>query len=78
VRDTRPFRDWPFRRIDYIFVRFGEHGGGRSTLRPADVSSMSLWITYGRAIISDSSPTSPTREVNDQLSSRLSHARRSV
>jgi len=28
VRDTRPFRDWPFRRIDYIFVRFGEHGGG--------------------------------------------------
>jgi endonuclease/exonuclease/phosphatase family metal-dependent hydrolase len=27
VRGLRPFRDWPFRRIDYIFVRFGEHGG---------------------------------------------------
>ena len=21
-----PFRGWPFRRIDYIFVRYGEHG----------------------------------------------------
>lgn len=27
VKGTRPFRDWPFRRIDYIFVRYGEHGG---------------------------------------------------
>ena len=27
VKDMRPFRDWPFRRIDYIFVRFGAHGG---------------------------------------------------
>jgi endonuclease/exonuclease/phosphatase family metal-dependent hydrolase len=27
VRGQRPFRDWPFRRIDYIFVRCGEHGG---------------------------------------------------
>jgi endonuclease/exonuclease/phosphatase family metal-dependent hydrolase len=27
VKNMRPFRDWPFRRIDYIFVRFGEHGG---------------------------------------------------
>ncbi|HTK12004.1 MAG TPA: endonuclease/exonuclease/phosphatase family protein [Ktedonobacteraceae bacterium] len=27
VKDMRPFRDWPFRRIDYIFVRYGEHGG---------------------------------------------------
>jgi endonuclease/exonuclease/phosphatase family metal-dependent hydrolase len=27
VKGMRPFRDWPFRRIDYIFVRFGEHGG---------------------------------------------------
>lgn len=27
VKGTRPFRDWPFRRIDYIFVRFGPHGG---------------------------------------------------
>jgi endonuclease/exonuclease/phosphatase family metal-dependent hydrolase len=23
----RPFRDWPFRRVDYIFLRFGAHGG---------------------------------------------------
>ncbi len=27
VKGVRPFRDWPFRRIDYVFVRFGEHGG---------------------------------------------------
>lgn len=27
VKGTKPFRDWPFRRIDYIFVRFGAHGG---------------------------------------------------
>lgn len=27
VKGTRPFRDWPFRRIDYIFVRFGAHCG---------------------------------------------------
>lgn len=27
VKGMRPFRDWPFRRIDYVFVRFGTHGG---------------------------------------------------
>lgn len=27
VKKMRPFRDWPFRRIDYIFVRLGAHGG---------------------------------------------------
>lgn len=27
VKSMRPFRDWPFRRIDYIFLRFGAHGG---------------------------------------------------
>jgi endonuclease/exonuclease/phosphatase family metal-dependent hydrolase len=27
VKGMQPFRDWPFRRIDYIFVRFGLHGG---------------------------------------------------
>ena len=27
VKGMLPFRDWPFRRIDYIFVRFGAHGG---------------------------------------------------
>ncbi len=27
VKGMRPFRDWPFRRIDYIFVRYGAHGG---------------------------------------------------
>jgi endonuclease/exonuclease/phosphatase family metal-dependent hydrolase len=27
VKGMRPFRDWPFRRIDYVFVRFGAHGG---------------------------------------------------
>lgn len=27
VKNMRPFRDWPFRRIDYVFIRFGAHGG---------------------------------------------------
>lgn len=27
VRNMRPFRDWPFRRIDYLFLRLGPHGG---------------------------------------------------
>jgi endonuclease/exonuclease/phosphatase family metal-dependent hydrolase len=27
VRGMRPFRDWPFRRIDYVFLRLGAHGG---------------------------------------------------
>ena len=27
VKGMKPFRDWPFRRIDYVFVRFGAHGG---------------------------------------------------
>jgi len=26
IKGGQPFRDWPFRRIDYIFVRYGEHG----------------------------------------------------
>lgn len=27
VKNMRPFRDWPFRRIDYVLLRFGAHGG---------------------------------------------------
>ena len=27
IKGMRPFRDWPFRRIDYVFVRLGAHGG---------------------------------------------------
>lgn len=27
IKGMHPFRDWPFRRIDYIFVRLGAHGG---------------------------------------------------
>ena len=27
VKNMRPFKDWPFRRIDYIFLRLGAHGG---------------------------------------------------
>lgn len=26
IKGGQPFRDWPFRRIDYIFIRFGAHG----------------------------------------------------
>jgi hypothetical protein len=27
VKNMRSFRDWPFRRIDYVFIRFAAHGG---------------------------------------------------
>ena len=27
VKGTKPFRDWPFQRVDYVFVRLGAHGG---------------------------------------------------
>lgn len=37
VKDMRPFRDWPFRRIDYIFVRFGAHGQALDTLASARI-----------------------------------------
>jgi endonuclease/exonuclease/phosphatase family metal-dependent hydrolase len=36
VKGQQPFRDWPFRRIDYIFLRFGSHGG-----RALDVAACS-------------------------------------
>lgn len=55
VKGMKPFRDWPFRRIDYVFVRFGAHGG-----LALDVSSCARifdepTMAYGPAIISGSS-----------------------
>jgi len=38
----RPFREWPFRRIDHIFVRFGEHGGLAMDIAVCPPFSMSL------------------------------------
>jgi endonuclease/exonuclease/phosphatase family metal-dependent hydrolase len=36
VRGMRPFRDWPFRRIDYIFLRFGAHGGSALDIKACE------------------------------------------
>ncbi len=36
VKGMKPFRDWPFRRIDYIFVRFGAHGGNALDILKCD------------------------------------------
>jgi endonuclease/exonuclease/phosphatase family metal-dependent hydrolase len=36
VKGMKPFRDWPFRRIDYIFVRFGAHGGNAFDILTCD------------------------------------------
>ena len=36
VKGMKPFRDWPFRRIDYIFVRFGAHGGNALDILTCD------------------------------------------
>jgi endonuclease/exonuclease/phosphatase family metal-dependent hydrolase len=57
VRDTRPFRDWPFRRIDYIFVRFGEHGGGAFDIKACgrffDEPVDNVWASDHFGLIAD-------------------------
>ncbi len=57
VKDMRPFRDWPFRRIDHIFVRFGEHGGRaldiRACARIFDESIDGVWASDHFGLIAD-------------------------
>ena len=38
AQGMRPFRDWPFRRVDYIFLRFGAHGGNALDIAGCDLA----------------------------------------
>jgi endonuclease/exonuclease/phosphatase family metal-dependent hydrolase len=57
VRGQRPFRDWPFRRIDYIFVRYAEHGGRALDIaacaRIFDESVDGVWASDHFGLIAD-------------------------
>jgi endonuclease/exonuclease/phosphatase family metal-dependent hydrolase len=57
VKGMRPFRDWPFRRIDYIFVRFGAHGGGALDViaceRIFDEPVNSVWASDHFGLVAD-------------------------
>jgi endonuclease/exonuclease/phosphatase family metal-dependent hydrolase len=57
VRGMKPFRDWPFRRIDYIFVRFGAHGGNALDImkceRIFDEPVNGIWASDHFGLIAD-------------------------
>jgi endonuclease/exonuclease/phosphatase family metal-dependent hydrolase len=57
VKSMRPFRDWPFRRIDYIFVRFGAHGGNALDIVTCDrifnKSIKGVWASDHFGLIAD-------------------------
>lgn len=57
VRGMKPFRDWPFRRIDYIFVRFGAHGGNALDIvkceRILDKAVNGIWASDHFGLIAD-------------------------
>jgi endonuclease/exonuclease/phosphatase family metal-dependent hydrolase len=57
VKDMRPFRDWPFRRIDYIFVRFGAHGGQAldilASARVFDKAIDGVWASDHFGLVAD-------------------------
>ncbi len=57
IKGTHPFRDWPFRRIDYIFVRFGEHGGNALDIiaceRIFDEPVDSVWASDHFGLVAD-------------------------
>ena len=50
-------RDWPFRRIDYIFVRCGEHDGPTLDItscdRVFDEPSDGVWATDHFGLVAD-------------------------
>jgi endonuclease/exonuclease/phosphatase family metal-dependent hydrolase len=56
-RDQLMFWDWPFRRIDYIFVRFGSHCGGaleiRSCRRIFDTTVDGIWASDHFGVMAD-------------------------
>lgn len=57
IKGMRPFRDWPFRRIDYIFVRFGAHGGNSLDIlrceRVFDESICGVWASDHFGLFAD-------------------------
>ncbi|MGA8593109.1 MAG: hypothetical protein WB676_00040 [Bryobacteraceae bacterium] len=57
VKGMRPFRDWPFRRIDYVFVRFGAHGGNALDIlaceRIFDESVDGVWASDHFGLVAD-------------------------
>ncbi len=65
VKGMRPFRDWPFRRIDYIFVRFGAHGGLAldvvSCARIFDEPVDGVWASDHFGLVADLSAPRRTR-----------------
>lgn len=60
VKGMRPFRDWPFRRIDYILVRFGAHGGTAwditSCERIFDKPVNGVWASDHYGLVADLAP----------------------
>jgi endonuclease/exonuclease/phosphatase family metal-dependent hydrolase len=57
VKGMRPFRDWPFRRIDYIFLRLGPHAGSALDItaceRIFDGSVDAIWASDHFGLIAD-------------------------
>lgn len=57
VKDMRPFRDWPFRRIDYILVRQGSHGGNALEIvgcdRVFDQARDGVWASDHFGLVAD-------------------------
>lgn len=65
VKETRPFRDWPFRRIDYIFVRFGAHGGSAFDIlnceRIFDRAVNGTWASDHYGLVADLARPQPSQ-----------------
>lgn len=57
IKGMHPFRDWPFRRIDYIFVRLGAHGGNSLDImtceRAFDESINGVWASDHFGLFAD-------------------------
>lgn len=57
VKGMKPFRDWPFRRIDYIFVRLGSHGGNALDVldcqRIFDEPINGVWVSDHFGLVAD-------------------------
>jgi endonuclease/exonuclease/phosphatase family metal-dependent hydrolase len=57
VKGMFPFRDWPYRQIDYIFLRFGAHGGEALDIaacdRIFDRPVEGVWATDHFGLIAD-------------------------
>lgn len=57
VKGMQPFRDWPFRRIDYVFVRLGAHGGSTMDIlsceRVFDQAVNGVWASDHFGLVAD-------------------------